>query len=515
MNEITRIHLAKVPYEIEVDAKKDLDNYLSGLKNRIDDEVAADIEIRMTEILEELGVKPSGVITAVDVAAIKSQIGSLEEIADEGITAVEKPARKLYRDIDESIVAGVASGMAKYFQLDVTLIRIIFILIIVLTSGVALIGYALLWLLVPEARTTADKLRLHGQKVTADRIAAWNDEVEPVAARRRGQIVRRGLLYLLGIGAIFGAVASLATVFVVMGPAWNSTELIGEVQNSPAMFAALILAVLSGILLSVLFSLIAVACFLRNFSKRLLIAMAVVIGLGLISFGSAIAGATFNSWNEHQQWRQNIEQRAVTLPADFENITAMRVESDLPVNIEYTVSDQTGATIESISDFKPQVEIDGQVAVVSLNSNDRAGGFMQPVIRISGPALEEIDTKNGYLNYTAETQDNLQITLSGMAGGNLYGSIENLQSNLSDDSDFDATSASIENATLNLSGNSNAELGNIAQLNISHPEACPAHTEQTVEVSHIASGQLKINDRTENLRDYSSPCLELNYDDDN
>ena len=59
------------------------------------------------------------------------------------------------------------------------------------------------------------------------------------------------------------------------------------------------------------------------------------------------------------------------------------------------------------------------------------------------------------------------------------------------------------------------ELGNIAQLNISHPEACPAHTEQTVEVSHIASGQLKINDRTENLRDYSSPCLELSYDDDN
>jgi hypothetical protein len=60
--------------------------------------------------------------------------------------------------------------------------------------------------------------------------------------------------------------------------------------------------------------------------------------------------------------------------------------------------------------------------VVSLNSNDRAGGFIQPVIRISGPALEEVDTKNGYLNYTAETQDNLQITLSDMAGGNLYGS---------------------------------------------------------------------------------------------
>ena len=52
MKEITRIHLAKIPYEIEIYAKKRLEKYLKDLKIYSGDEdIFEDVEIRITEIL--------------------------------------------------------------------------------------------------------------------------------------------------------------------------------------------------------------------------------------------------------------------------------------------------------------------------------------------------------------------------------------------------------------------------------------------------------------------------------
>ena len=63
MKEINRIHLAKIPYEIEIEAKDELNKYFNALKKNIEDEtILDDIEIRITEILRDQGV---------DVALIK------------------------------------------------------------------------------------------------------------------------------------------------------------------------------------------------------------------------------------------------------------------------------------------------------------------------------------------------------------------------------------------------------------------------------------------------------------
>ena len=64
MNEITRIHLAKVPYEIEIDAKKVLQKYLDELKKySADEDIFSDVEIRITEILSENKIINGGIIT--------------------------------------------------------------------------------------------------------------------------------------------------------------------------------------------------------------------------------------------------------------------------------------------------------------------------------------------------------------------------------------------------------------------------------------------------------------------
>ena len=86
MKEINRIHLAKVPYEIEIDAKKELTKYFNDLQKYANDEsIFDDIEIRVTEILSDLGVNKNDIISLEDVSKIKKQLGDPEVFADPDI----------------------------------------------------------------------------------------------------------------------------------------------------------------------------------------------------------------------------------------------------------------------------------------------------------------------------------------------------------------------------------------------------------------------------------------------
>jgi phage shock protein C len=57
--------------------------------------------------------------------------------------------RKLYRSRDDRKVAGVCGGLAQYFNIDPTLIRVLFV-VTALLGGPGLLAYLLLWIVVPE-----------------------------------------------------------------------------------------------------------------------------------------------------------------------------------------------------------------------------------------------------------------------------------------------------------------------------------------------------------------------------
>ncbi|TGE06383.1 PspC domain-containing protein [Hymenobacter fodinae] len=82
-------------------------------------------------------------------------------------TLVEEDSvfKKLYRDTDNGKVGGVSAGLAAYFRVDVVLIRILFI-VGLFAGGFALPLYIVLWILLPEAKTASDKLRMRGDAVT-------------------------------------------------------------------------------------------------------------------------------------------------------------------------------------------------------------------------------------------------------------------------------------------------------------------------------------------------------------
>ena len=57
---------------------------------------------------------------------------------------------KLYRSVRDRMIAGVCGGLAEYFNIDSTIVRIIFLLLI-FGEGAGLIAYIFAWVVIPES----------------------------------------------------------------------------------------------------------------------------------------------------------------------------------------------------------------------------------------------------------------------------------------------------------------------------------------------------------------------------
>ena len=77
--------------------------------------------------------------------------------------------RRYYRDIDDKVIGGVAMGIAKYFSVDVSIIRILFI-VSIFFGGIGLIVYFILWFITPEAKTVGEKMSMTGYSLTLENV---------------------------------------------------------------------------------------------------------------------------------------------------------------------------------------------------------------------------------------------------------------------------------------------------------------------------------------------------------
>ena len=147
MNEVTKIHLGRQAFTISVDAHRELKNYLNAIEKQVDDkEVVSEIELRMAELLTEHGINANKVILPSDVDFLKEQLGHPTDFkGDEDETAPSETKsvdnKRLYRDSDNAMLAGVAAGLAKYFGIDVILVRLLFIIIVFITVGWGILLY--------------------------------------------------------------------------------------------------------------------------------------------------------------------------------------------------------------------------------------------------------------------------------------------------------------------------------------------------------------------------------------
>lgn len=173
------VNLGGYSFNIDEDAYSELKRYLKNLQinfagEESSSEILSDIESRMAELFRSRLTGYKQVITISDVNEIISIMGNPEDISDsEGPSRKERfatpGAHRMYRDPDKRIIGGVCAGMGAYWRIDPWIIRIIFIAI-TMAGGLGILVYLILYIVLPEARTTAQKIEMKGDPVNIHNI---------------------------------------------------------------------------------------------------------------------------------------------------------------------------------------------------------------------------------------------------------------------------------------------------------------------------------------------------------
>ncbi|RKS25528.1 phage shock protein PspC (stress-responsive transcriptional regulator) [Flavobacterium endophyticum] len=183
MNKTVNINLGGMFFHIDEDAYQKLNRYFDAVKRSLSnstgkDEIMKDIEMRIAELLTEKNRGDKQVVGIKDVEEVITVMGQPEDyrIDDDGApepsynySTSAKKSRKLYRDKDNAMVGGVLSGFGHYLGIDALWLRIIMV-ILLLGFGTGFLIYVILWILMPAANTTTEKLEMTGEPVTISNI---------------------------------------------------------------------------------------------------------------------------------------------------------------------------------------------------------------------------------------------------------------------------------------------------------------------------------------------------------
>ena len=183
MNKTISINLNGMLFNLEEGAYTRLFNYLSEIRHNFKNteggnEIIQDVEARIAELFAKYIVTKQ-VILEKEVDEVIGIMGEPEvytdDEADTKKTNEEKEnkerngIRRLYRDSDDAVLGGVCSGIAYYFGIDPVWLRLAFVIALFLAGSGPLL-YIILWIVIPKANSTAEKLQMRGEKVNIENI---------------------------------------------------------------------------------------------------------------------------------------------------------------------------------------------------------------------------------------------------------------------------------------------------------------------------------------------------------
>ena len=239
MKKTVSINLGGTVFNIDDDACNRLSQYLTDLEKRFPEEerkeIIRDIEERMAELLT-FKLQNRNVVEIHDVEEVIEVIGQPEQFDDESgenagtqtssaasssqtTTTGKQPRRprKLYRNSNDRMVSGVASGVAAYFDIDPAIVRILFVVLTLISFGWGILIYLILLIAMPEAKTKAQFLEMQGVEPTLENINNFHqDPVDRSAsANTFGKFLKISLIVL---GIVIGGSLAVAVlgVFIAM-----------------------------------------------------------------------------------------------------------------------------------------------------------------------------------------------------------------------------------------------------------------------------------------------------------
>lgn len=203
MKKTLNINLAGYPFTIDDDAYQLLKDYLDTIRYAFDTkadtgEIAADIESRIAELLIEHEYGGVRIVSFEEISNVIERIGkpsefieveesfsyineNEEEIKTEERRTTPPPyepyrnygnvaKKKLFRDPQNAMLGGVCSGLAFYLNIDVTIVRLLTVVLFFLSATTVAIAYIILWIVVPEATTPYDRMQMMGENPTVENI---------------------------------------------------------------------------------------------------------------------------------------------------------------------------------------------------------------------------------------------------------------------------------------------------------------------------------------------------------
>ena len=261
MNKTVNINIGGLFFNVDENAYQKLARYFDAIKRSLSntsgqDEIMKDIEMRVAELLSERQKSDKHAINVSDVDAVVAVMGQPEDyrIDDEGETSnqsfssSENRIKKLYLDTENNRLGGVCAGLGHYFGIDVSVIRIFFVILAFAGVGTGILAYFILWMAVTEAKTTSQKIEMKGEKVNISNIEKRvRQEFETVSSKIKnadydelGNKVKNGAEKIgsnLGdvLTSIFKVFAKVLGVILIIT---SASTIIGVAITSIVMFFA-------------------------------------------------------------------------------------------------------------------------------------------------------------------------------------------------------------------------------------------------------------------------------------
>ncbi|RKV94575.1 MAG: PspC domain-containing protein [Candidatus Saccharimonas sp.] len=357
MKEITRIHLAKTPFSVEVDAKKSLEQYLDSIQKNMhaEPEAMREIEARMVELLAERGVSKDGVISHDDILVVQQQMGEPQDFADGEMpetvdtaeTNANKPTKRLMRDPDNAILGGVCAGIAAYWGINPLWVRLLFIFSPFITFGTSLLIYIVLWISMPEAQTAAEKLQMRGEEVTLDSLKnfSFTDNKKTQVKNTFIKIVQVITSFVL-IMITFGL---LVAVPVGLFAGASVISWMDGFAAQPWALGLLISALVGGAAAVTLFGVLTSSAIKWHFTRTALIAVIIstVIGAFCISSSAIFGTQTLRELARDEE--RLTKTMTVELPKSLEGVKYADVTSNGLVSRQAIPSQETKIEVKYFS----------------------------------------------------------------------------------------------------------------------------------------------------------------------
>lgn len=223
MKKTFTINLNGIVFHIDEDAYQALQQYIADISLHLQgsadtDEIIADIEARIGELFTDMLAQAKQEV--VNMRMINSVIATMGNPSDFGSADESTPKgakqhrKRLYRDAEQQILGGVASGVAVYLGWDPTIVRLLLIVCAIIGWLVVFPIYICLWIIVPLAETAAQRLEMQGEDVTINAIKQEFEQTKNYVEsdRFKSQVQTLGQR----VGKVFKAIAKIIFALIAV-----------------------------------------------------------------------------------------------------------------------------------------------------------------------------------------------------------------------------------------------------------------------------------------------------------